>query len=342
MDWPQVGDGNETEFGGVRFDLDVLKHWNYTYYSNGTLSNGSRCYLTYEPYQPALLYTNGSFVNATKCYSAVDPIELRGFTGIGIAVAYGIALVLTVTVLTKHGKTYLPKERRFYPIGRRWQWYWAIFVCACALISLFINVDVDRYHVQELPIVVMCFFWFLLCQGTTAIVWEAVRHWGSWQERQYIDPNPFSLAEDDRRAKVEFYLPLWFYLWLWLVRVYELFAYCLPSIVCKLTVVSLYLELFPGRSSELEVFGDAARSRTGKEHRDTNSNRCAVQGSWFLPSDMLVHNLLFLATLDTPLQAAQPRSSQPKHRLAQVCAPALRPYHPALRGPDCIPDLYVF
>ncbi|KAM3463616.1 hypothetical protein MY5147_009638 [Beauveria neobassiana] len=215
--WPDAGNGNnETILGGVRFPLSTLDHFNYTYYSNGTMSNGSNCYLTFRPYQPVELFPNGTFLNSTSCYHAVDNISTRGYVGIGFAVAYGIALVLTVTVLTKHGKQYLPKTKRFFPIGRRWQWYWACFVCACALISLFINVDVDRYRVQELPIVVMVFFWFLLCQGTTALVWESVRHWGSWQERQFVDPNPFVLREDDRRSKIEFWLPIWFYFWTWL------------------------------------------------------------------------------------------------------------------------------
>lgn len=217
ISFPEGDNDTDTVFGGVHFNLTTLQHFNYTHYSNNTISNGSKCWLTFEPYQPALLYTNGSFVNATKCYSAIEPVGLRGFVGIGFAVAYGICLVLTITVLAKHGKMYLPKERRFYPIGRRWQWYWAIFVCAAALISLLTNVDVDRYYLQELPITLTVFFWFLMCMGTTALVWEAVRHWGSWQERQFIDPNPFVYREDDRRATVEFWLPLWFYLWVWLV-----------------------------------------------------------------------------------------------------------------------------
>lgn len=218
LSFPQGDNSSDTVFGGIHFNLTTLDFWNYTTYSNGTVSNGSRCWLTYEPYQPVLLRTNGSFVNATKCWSAVDPIGIRGHTGIGVAVAFALALVLTMTVLAKHGQLYLPKEKRFYPIGRRWQWYWGLFVCACALISLFTNIDVDRYHVQELPIIVTVFFWFLLCQGTTALVWEAVRHWGSWQERQYIDPNPFIYSEDDKRARREFWLPLWFYFWNWMVR----------------------------------------------------------------------------------------------------------------------------
>ncbi|PNY29624.1 Uncharacterized protein TCAP_00461 [Tolypocladium capitatum] len=214
--FPGGDNDTDTVFGGVHFNTTTLHHWNYTYYSNRTLSNDSECWLTFPPYEPQLLLTNGSFVNATSCYNSVNPIGSRGYTGIGFSVFFGLGLVLTVTVLAKHGALYLPKERRFYPIGRRWQWYWACFVCACALVSLFTNVDVDRYYLQELPIIVSIFFWFLTCLGTVALTWEAVRHWGSWLERQYVDPNPFIYSNGDRRSQVEFWTPLWFYFWLWM------------------------------------------------------------------------------------------------------------------------------
>ncbi|KAM4055738.1 hypothetical protein HRG_008408 [Hirsutella rhossiliensis] len=216
LDFPGGDNASDTVFAGVHLNQTTLRHWNYTYYSNETLSNGSHCFLTFAPYQPAFVYTNGSFVNATWCYVAIDHIGTRGYVGIGFAVLYGLALILSLTLLAKHGARYLPVEKRFYPIGRRWQWYWGCFVCACALVSLISNVDIDRYYLQELPIVLAIFFWFLLCQGTLALTWEAVRHWGSWLERQFIDPNPFVYRIDDRRAQVEFWLPLWFYFWVWL------------------------------------------------------------------------------------------------------------------------------
>lgn len=39
---------------------------------------------------------------------------------------------------------------------------------------------------------------------------------GSWQERQIVDREPFLLRQDDKRSKVEFWLPLIFYLFAWL------------------------------------------------------------------------------------------------------------------------------
>lgn len=217
LPFPKGNNDTDTVFDGVHFNLTALQNNSYLLYPNNTLSNESNCYLVFQPYVPVYLFPNGTFVNSTSCYVSINPMSTRSYVGIGLAVVYGIMLVLSITALAKHGKQHLRATKRFYPVGRRWQWYWALFVCACGLISLFLNVDVDRYYVQELPIVITCFFWFLVCQGTTALVWEAVRHWGSWQERQYVDPDPFILKMDDRRSKVEFWLPMWFYFWTWMV-----------------------------------------------------------------------------------------------------------------------------
>ncbi|KAI1498032.1 hypothetical protein F5X99DRAFT_394918 [Biscogniauxia marginata] len=214
--FPGGDNSSDTEIFGVHFNLTTLNFWNYTLYSNNTLSNGSWCFLMDPPYTPTVVLANGTYLNSTWCYLATQPIGNRARIGIGFAVVFALCLVLALVNLTKHGKLHLPAEKRFYPIGRRWQWYWSVFVCTAALISLFTNVDVDRFRVMEIPIVLNVFFWFLMQMGTMALVWEAVRHWGSWMERQFIDPNPFVLQEKDRRGMFEFWLPLFFYLWLWL------------------------------------------------------------------------------------------------------------------------------
>lgn len=213
--FPAGDNATDTFIGGVHFNLTTLQFWNYTLYTNGTLSNESSCFLSFQPYTPPLLLPNGTFVNSSSCYSPINPIDARGGIGIGLAVVYGLCLILVLINLTKHGKLHLPAEKRFYPIGRRWQWYWAIFVCATAMIALFTGLEVDRYYLASIPIVLNAFFWYLMQMGVAAMVWEAVRHWGSWMERQFIDPNPFVLPEKDRRGMLEFWLPLFFYLWLW-------------------------------------------------------------------------------------------------------------------------------
>lgn len=219
LSWPGGGDNStDTVIGGVHFNLTALEHWNYTLFSNGTMSNGTNgwCLLTFPPYQPSYVFPNGSFVNMTSCYSPVNPIGTRGFISIALAALYGIALMFTLMNLARHGRMYLPTEKRFRPVGRRWQWYWMIAMSVTGFISLIIGIDVDRYYLPQIPIVITAFFWILLNMCTLACVWEAVRHWGSWMERQYIDPDPFALAMDDKRARFEFWVPLFFYLWWWL------------------------------------------------------------------------------------------------------------------------------
>ncbi|ERS95317.1 uncharacterized protein SPSK_01615 [Sporothrix schenckii 1099-18] len=214
--FPGGSNSSDTLVAGVHFNLTALDFWNYTLFSNGTLSNGSSCFLTFAPYTPKLLFPNGTFINSTSCYSPINPIGTRAKIGIGFAVGYAVALFFVMMNLRKHGRLFLPSEKRFRPIGRRWQWYWGILICVAAFVSLFTNIDVDRYYLPELPIVLTSFFWYLLQMCTMALVWEAVRHWGSWMERQFIDPNPFALGEDGRRYKFELLIPLVFYLFLWL------------------------------------------------------------------------------------------------------------------------------
>ncbi|PSR97777.1 hypothetical protein BD289DRAFT_450701 [Coniella lustricola] len=218
VSWPGGDNSTDTVIGNVHLNLSALEHWNYTLYSNGTMSNGSNgwCLLTFAPYEPAYVFANGSFVNMTSCYSPVKAAGARAFAGIGLAVVYAICLMFTLINLTKHGRMYLPSEKRFRPVGRRWQWYWMIAMSVTGFISLVMNIDVDRYYLPQIPIVITAFFWMLLNLCTMASVWEAVRHWGSWMERQYVDPDPFALAMDDKRAKFEFWVPLFFYLFWWL------------------------------------------------------------------------------------------------------------------------------
>lgn len=52
LSFPGGNNANDTIIAGINFNLTTLQHWNYTLYSNGTLSNWSNCFLTFEPYTP--------------------------------------------------------------------------------------------------------------------------------------------------------------------------------------------------------------------------------------------------------------------------------------------------
>ncbi|KAF2427734.1 hypothetical protein EJ08DRAFT_592756 [Tothia fuscella] len=214
--FPGGSNATDTVINNIHFNTTALRYWNYTYYEgNRTISNNSKCYLIFENYQPRFLL-NGTWLNATNCNAPILGIKTRGKLGITFGSIFAISIMFTLINLKKHGQQFLREDKRFRLVGRRWQWYWMLFVAGCGMISTITSVDVDRNYLQDLPIVLQSFFFILMVPGTMAIVWEAVRHWGSWQERQVVDLNPFSLPQDDRRGKTELYMPLLFYFIAWL------------------------------------------------------------------------------------------------------------------------------
>ncbi|KAL1621980.1 hypothetical protein SLS56_008924 [Neofusicoccum ribis] len=215
LQFPGGDNATDTVINGVHFNLTALEHFNYTIYDNGTISNRSKCYLVFDHYQPVMMF-NGSWINGTSCYVPYYGIHTRGAVGIGFAVLFGFSIMFTLINLRKHGRLFVREDKRFRVVGRRWQWYWMCFVAACGMISTITGVDVDRNYLQSIPIILQSFFFTLMLPGTLAMVWEAVRHWGSWQERQICDRDPYLLPQDDRRGKFEFYIPLVFYLFAWL------------------------------------------------------------------------------------------------------------------------------
>jgi hypothetical protein len=212
---PSPTNASLTNINGVNFNLTALKYFNYTLYSNFTISNKSKCYIIRDNFKPHM-FSNGSWVNATTCYFPYYAIGGRGVASIVFAVFFTISIMFTLVNLRKHGRLYLREDKRFRVIGRRWQWYWMCFVAACAMISTLTGIDVDRYYLQQIPIILQSFFYVLMFPGTLAMVWEATRHWGSWQERQIVDRDPYGLPQDDRRSRTEFFLPLVFYFFAWL------------------------------------------------------------------------------------------------------------------------------
>lgn len=190
----------------------TLLRWNYSSFSNGTLSNASRCYLVSDQYTINMVVVeNGSFYNSTSCYSPILPIRTRSKIGLLFAAFFSISIVFTLHNLRKHGQLFLPVEKRFLPIGRRWQWYWMLIVAVFGIISSVTNIDVDRYYLPELPVALSSAFWSLMLPATVCIIWESIRNWGSFQERQRLDDYAFAMVQDDLRDRTVLCTPLLFY-----------------------------------------------------------------------------------------------------------------------------------
>jgi hypothetical protein len=176
MPFPAGDNKTDTIISNAHFNLTALKYFNYTLYTNNTLSNNSKCYLAFPPYTPTFL-SNGTWLNATSCYSPINNIARRGAIGLSFGALFAASIMFTLINLRKHGRRFLPHEKRWRVVGRRWSWYWMLFVAACGIISGITAVDVDRDYLQSLPLILQGFFYSLMLPGTLAVVWEAARHW---------------------------------------------------------------------------------------------------------------------------------------------------------------------
>jgi hypothetical protein len=156
----------------VHFNRTTLDLYKYTLYSNGTLSNGTDCYLAFQEFQPHM-DENGTFVNGISCYAPIHGIGLHASIGMAFTAFFAVSMFLTMLNLQKHGCKYLPGRT----MGRRLKWLWLLFVAACGLISCIMTVDVDRSHVQGTSLVLQSVFYTLMTPSLMAAVWEAVRHW---------------------------------------------------------------------------------------------------------------------------------------------------------------------
>ncbi|KAI9929211.1 hypothetical protein MW887_001619 [Aspergillus wentii] len=177
------------------FNQSTLTHFNYTLYSNGTLSNTTHCYLTFNSFHPHL-FSNGSFINATSCYSPINEIRAHASLGLAFALLYALTIIFTLVNIRKHGRRYLPVDGRYSTFSRVVTYYWLLAVAVLAAISCFMGVDVDRDYLQSDPLVLQSIFYM-----------------STWQKRQIHDRDPyaFTFSPPSSRTYQENTLPLLFY-----------------------------------------------------------------------------------------------------------------------------------
>ncbi|KAE8348325.1 hypothetical protein BDV28DRAFT_97709 [Aspergillus coremiiformis] len=196
----------------VHFNRTALDSYNYRLYTNGTLSNGTKCYLAFQQFRPHMFAENGTVINGTSCYSPINDIGQHASLGLAYALMFTLTIFLSLTNLRKHGRSYLANDRHWNLVSRRLKWCWLIFVAVCGTISCFMSVDVDRNYLQSTPLILQCVFYALLTPSLMAAVWEAVRHWANWQERQIYDRDPYAFTKRSTRKCQEILLPILFYI----------------------------------------------------------------------------------------------------------------------------------
>lgn len=198
MAFPLGDNSSDTLIADTHFNVTTLEFWNYTLYSNNTLSNGSNCYLAFEPYVPILRFENGTFFNSTSCFSVILPMKGRAITGLIFFLLFAASIGATTANLHKHAHIHSVPRTRHHRLERRSQWYLMFVVAGLAMLSNFAAIDVDRYYLTEWPIILTSISWYLLLPFYMALMWETVRHWGQWQKRQMEDTAPGPLHGGDR------------------------------------------------------------------------------------------------------------------------------------------------
>lgn len=197
------------------YNQSTLDFFNYTIFSNGTVSNGSNCYLSFGQFHP-ILYSNGSWDNQTSCDYPVYSIKARGGVGMAWAVLLVVLIPLTLFNLRKHGRLYLEESRQFRRISRKGQWYWLFVLQALGAISGFFSIDIDRDYIQGSSLTSYGAIYSATLPVSLAVVWELTRHWSSFEERKIHDEDPFRFPPSKDRTRAHILMPIVFYLFAFL------------------------------------------------------------------------------------------------------------------------------
>ncbi|KAI9843577.1 MAG: hypothetical protein M1837_006254 [Sclerophora amabilis] len=112
LPFPPGDNSTDTIINGIHFNKTALNFFNYTLWGNDTLSNGSKCYLSFERFQPILL-KNGTVLNGTSCYEPYYGIQERGTLGITFGCLFALSLMFSLINLRKHGRLFVRQEKRF-------------------------------------------------------------------------------------------------------------------------------------------------------------------------------------------------------------------------------------
>ncbi|KAL1975601.1 hypothetical protein VTN31DRAFT_3993 [Thermomyces dupontii] len=146
--------------GVVLHNISTFQRLNYTLYTNLTLSNDQTgdCWLAgLDGISPPVLLPTGNkteLINGTSCFTPVRGLQQHGMLGIVLAMLFVLALLCTVHNLRRHARRKLAQAGNGgSSSSSRRQWFWLLLVAACGMVSGFMAIDVDRYYLPGLPLV---------------------------------------------------------------------------------------------------------------------------------------------------------------------------------------------
>ncbi|KAK7208314.1 hypothetical protein BZA70DRAFT_265604 [Myxozyma melibiosi] len=195
------------------YNQTVLDLFDYVIYpGNGTVSNVSNCYLSFGSYHPEI-YADGTVENNVSCDSPYYGIASRGGIGIAFGALSILMLPFSMNNLHRLGKMHVKREhKRFRLISRRWQWYWVFVIHALSAVAGFLSIDIDRDYIQGTSLTSYGAVFTSIFPCCLGAVWEMTRHWGSFEERQSYEDDPYGFRDDKLRTNYFLLAPIFVYL----------------------------------------------------------------------------------------------------------------------------------
>ncbi|EPY50833.1 fungal protein [Schizosaccharomyces cryophilus OY26] len=188
--------------------LETFERFFYQVYGNGTVGNGTHCYLWRQHNWPSIT-EEGTVLDGVNCDSPVKKLAGHGAVGI---VSACLGFLLIPFLLMNIGKFNVPGAQKGFQ--RRAEFYWMILLILVLAVSGFAYIDVDRNPVQGLS---MCIFSFCFHSNVPILVlvyWHYVSTFGfiRWRELTVVGREADGSERRKRIETMEYGMPIVMYI----------------------------------------------------------------------------------------------------------------------------------
>ncbi|WBW71946.1 DUF2434 family conserved fungal multispanning membrane protein [Schizosaccharomyces osmophilus] len=186
----------------------VFQRYFYQVYGNGTVSNGTLCYLWRQQNWPSIT-EEGSVLNGVNCDSPVKKLAGHGAVGI---VSACLGFLLIPLLILNIGKFNVAGATKGFQ--RRAEFCWMILLILVMAVSGFAYIDVDRSLVQGISLCIFSFCFHSNVPMLVLVYWHYVSTYGfiRWRERTVVGEEMDGNERMQRIEKMEYGMPVVVYI----------------------------------------------------------------------------------------------------------------------------------
>lgn len=186
--------------------VQLFQLYNYSVYSNGTISNFTNCYLINDEHTP-IIESDGMIYNGQSCDSPVKSLASHGAVGIVTACFCFFLIPLLLVNIAKYWKGKPPL------LKRRMEFIWITLLILALAVGGFAYIDVDRNLVQGAAMKIFSFTFQTALPISIAILWHVISTYGFglYRQRIVVGKHAAHFSLDHWIFVVEYYAPIVFY-----------------------------------------------------------------------------------------------------------------------------------